>query len=95
MAIVGGPPLLTRAAKGLAREAANEAIHDAAPRAAVEGSQIRPNRRIIQPPFFHARRQDFAAVGFVFNAADDASSRDRHSDAEVESAAAGADADGM
>ena len=46
----------------LARIAANEAIHDATPRAAVEGSQIRPYRRVIQACLFHARRQDFAGM---------------------------------
>ena len=70
----------------------NDAIHDSTPRLAVEGSQIRPNRRIIQGFVRHARSQDFAAVAFVLNAADDASIPDRQADAEVESPGSGAKA---
>jgi hypothetical protein len=39
---------LTRGGEWLARIAANEPIHDPTPRIAVEGSQIRPERRVIQ-----------------------------------------------
>lgn len=39
----------------------------------------------------HARRQDGGGIGFDLHVADDASSRDRQSQAEIESAASGAE----
>ena len=57
----------------LARVAASDAIHDSTPRAAVEGSQIRPHRRLIKGLLFHARCQDFDGVGFPLNVTDAAS----------------------
>jgi hypothetical protein len=50
--VVGQQPLPGEAVP-LARDARNDAIHDAAPRCAVEGSQIVPDRRDIQGRFFH------------------------------------------
>jgi hypothetical protein len=64
---------LTGEAERLARVARSEAIHDSTPRLAVEGSQIRPHRCLIQAFRFHARRQDFDSEGFPFNPTDDAS----------------------
>lgn len=43
-AVVIAPPPLSCEAIGLTRVAANDAIHDAAPSASVEGSEVRPNR---------------------------------------------------
>jgi hypothetical protein len=77
----------------LARVAANDAIHDTTPRLAVEGFEIRPNRRFIQELLFHAVAQDEAAAGFDFNSADDASIRHRSANSEFESPASGAEAE--
>jgi hypothetical protein len=88
----------SRQAERLAGVAASDEIHDSAPRAAVEGSEIRPNRCRIQGSLFHARSQDFDAEGFPLHVADCARSWDRQSDAEVESPDSGADgehAEGM
>jgi hypothetical protein len=60
-------------AERLARVSANDAIHDATPRSAVEGSNVRPDRRRSQDRIFHARRQDRGGECFAFNVADDAS----------------------
>jgi hypothetical protein len=68
----------------------SDAIHDATPRLAVKGSQIRPNRRFIHGFVFHARCQDFARKGFDLDKTDCSSIWLRHSDAEVESADTGA-----
>ena len=85
------PTTFTGLAEGWARVACNDAIHDSTPRAAIEGSKIRPNRRVIQGFFLHAAIQERAVVAFPLNAADDSSRRDRHSQAEVESPASGAE----
>ncbi len=77
--------------EGLAGITANDSRNAATPRSAIEGVEIRPYRRVIQPPFFHARCQEFGGRCFVFNAADDASSSERHVDAEVESPGSGAE----
>lgn len=89
--LVGGAAALAGGGEWLAGEARSDAIHDAAPRAAVEGSEIRPNRRVIQGFVRHARSQDRAGIGFVLNEADDASSWDRQPEAEVESPDSGAE----
>lgn len=88
---ISGTEPLPGLAEGRARVARNDAIHDSAPRAAIEGSKIRPNSRVIQGFLFHARIQDAADVTFPLNAADDASRRDRHSDADVEHPGSGAE----
>jgi hypothetical protein len=75
----------------LARDAANDAIHDATPRSAIEGSGIRPSSRCIHAFLIHARRHEAAEIRFPLHIADDSSSRNRQSDAEVEAAATGAD----
>jgi hypothetical protein len=77
--------------EGLAGVAANEAIHDATPRAAVEGSEIAPQRARIQAALFHARDKEAGDVGFSLNATDDASARMRQSDGEIEPAVPGAE----
>jgi hypothetical protein len=79
------------AADGLAREARSDAIHDATPGPAVEGSQIRPHRRWSQGSLLHAACQDFGAVGFPFNEADRARSGNGQLDAEVDAGDAGAE----
>lgn len=79
-------------AERLARVAANDAIHDSTPRAAIEGSEVRPHRERTHARFFHAARHDFEAVGVPLNATDDASrSAKSELNPEVESADAGAE----
>jgi hypothetical protein len=78
-------------AERLAGVAANEAIHDATPRSAVEGGKIAPQRARIQAALFHARDKEAGDVGFSLNATDDASSWMRQSNGEIESAVAGAE----
>jgi hypothetical protein len=75
-----------RSTDRLTREARNDAIHDSIPLVAVEGSQIRPNRRLSQAAFFHPLSQDFAAVSLPFNEADRASASDFQCNSEFDAA---------
>lgn len=70
--------------EGLAWITANDSSHSAIPRAAVEGVQIRPDRRVIQGTVRNTRRQDFAGSDFVFHVADCSSAWESQSDSEVE-----------
>jgi hypothetical protein len=69
----------------LAREAANDAIHDATPRSAVEGSDVSEDRRLIQGAVLHARRKDRGCIGFPLHSTDEASVGDGQLESEVES----------
>ena len=71
--------------EGLARPTASDAIHDSTPRRAVEGLEIRPHRRRSQDALFHARRQDFHAVGFPFNPTHSPSLRNSQVDGKIQS----------
>jgi hypothetical protein len=68
-------------------------IHSATPRAALEGRNVRPDRRRIQPPFFHASRQYRGGISLPLDETDRAMSAADSSkssgDAEFESGAAG------
>lgn len=77
----------------LARDAAKEAIHEAAPRAAVEGSGIAPHRRLSQQTLFHRCHQVRGGEGFPLHHADCASAGKCQLDSEIEAASAGAQAD--
>jgi hypothetical protein len=79
----------------LTRASASDAIHDATPGAAVEGADIRPDRRRSQSAFFHARRQDFAGEGFPLHVNDRSSASNNSVDSEVESRAAGKEAENV
>ena len=81
---------LARATEWLARVARNEDIHDAAPRAAVEGFKIRPNSRAIDGSVLHTRVQLFRGCDFVFHDADRSSSWNSQSQAKVDTGDAGA-----
>lgn len=85
--------LLARDGVRLARDAANEAIHDSTPRAAVEGSHIRPDRRWSQEFFFHRRCQSRDGDCFPLHAHDRARTWNCQLDAEIEPCASGAEAD--
>lgn len=91
VAWVVGAAVLAGGAEWLAGVSPHDAIHRPTPRLASEGVQIRPNRRWIQGTLFHARSQDVAGECFVFNAADDARSWERHPDALFESPDSGTD----
>jgi hypothetical protein len=84
MAGVVGSELLSCHGKGLAGVAAHDAIHRAAPRVAVEGSEISPDRRVIQGTVRNTRAQDFAGRDFMLHEADDASAWPSHSDSAIE-----------
>jgi hypothetical protein len=72
-----------------AGESPRDAIHFSTPRLAIEGANIRPNRRRIQGLVFHARSPEFAGECFVLNEADDARFWDRQLDSEIESPVSG------
>jgi len=79
----------------LARDAANDAIHKAAPWAAVEGAGIAPHRARSQSTRSHRCNQVRDGEGFPLHHADAASTCDCQLKGEVEPAAAGAEADGV
>jgi len=56
--------------EGLARVAANDAIHESTPRAAVEGSHVAPDRSLVQGFFLHAATKNRGTVDFPLNVAD-------------------------
>jgi hypothetical protein len=91
VSFVGASPLEPTHRERLTRYSARDAIHDATPRSAVEGSQIRENRRLIQGAVLHSRCQYFATVTFPLNVADGSSRRNRQSQAEFEAADSGAE----
>jgi len=75
----------------LARDAANDAIHEAAPWPAVEGSHITPDRRRSQETRFHRCDQMADREGFPLHHKDAASVRKGELDGKVEPAASGAE----
>ena len=77
----------------LARDAANDAIHDAAPWPAVKGSGIAPDRSVMKETASHRRNQVRDGEGFPLHHADCSSSRDREFKSHVEPSAAGAEAE--
>lgn len=78
---------------GLARDAANDAIHCATPTAAAEGSGIRPHRRWSQETSLHRFDQVRDGEGFPLHQTDCSSSWASELDAEVETTASGAEGD--
>jgi hypothetical protein len=91
MPLVLLPEFLAGDGERLARVTRRYDIHESTPSAAVEGAYIRPNRRLIQDSFFHARSQDFDAERFVLNETDGASIWARQSDTEFKSPDTGAE----
>ena len=86
---------ITEAASGdavrLAGVARHDAIHCATPCSWIEGGKVRPDRRRMEPPVFHARDQDAGSRGFPLHVADAASLWLGKSHAEVEPSDAGAE----
>ena len=83
----------------LAREARNEEIHASAPRCAVEGEQVRPDRRLIKGSRFHKAGKLRGCRGFPLHVANgsmlDAEKVECGAGAFSEHADAGTDFDGM
>jgi hypothetical protein len=83
----------------LAGETGNDAIHFSAKASLWEGSNVRPDRRLVQRSFFHARRQDAGCVSFPLNVANGAMCSTQVSkscaDAFSEHADSGEEFDGM
>ena len=75
----------------LARVARSEEIHDAAPRAAVEGAKVRPNRSRVQGAVCKTRRQEERSRRFDFHVADRASARQSESESKGEAGVTGAE----
>jgi hypothetical protein len=84
-------PALARDAERLARIARSDDIHRAAPRAAVEGSNVVPDNSLIQGRVFHPRHENGCGEGFPFDMAHSTISGDCDGKPEIESASAGAE----
>jgi hypothetical protein len=74
----------------LARIARSNDVHRAAPWAAVEGSNVVPDNRLIQGRVFHPRHERGCGEGFPFDMAHNTISGDGDGESEVKSACAGA-----
>jgi hypothetical protein len=77
--------------KRLAGIPAMEDIHQAAPRSAVEGGNVVPDRRLIQPRVFHPRHERGRSVGFPLDVTHSSISGDGEMEAEVETSGSGAE----
>jgi hypothetical protein len=66
-ASVGGAAALAGDAVRLARDATSKEVHRAAPRAAVEGSKVRPERSRSQGLFFHPRHEGGSRIAFLLD----------------------------
>ena len=84
-------PALARDAERLARIARSDDVHRAAPREAVEGSNVVPDNSLIQGRVFHPRHESSCGEGFPFDMAHSTISGDGDGEAEVEPASAGAE----
>ena len=74
----------------LARIARSDDVHRAAPRAAVEGGNVVPDRRWIQGRLFHPCHENGRGVGFPFDMAHSSISWQGDGEAKVEPSCAGA-----
>lgn len=71
-------------AERLARVARKDEVHEATPRCTIEGGEVRPDRRLIQTPFFHSRDQVRGAKGFPLDVTDGSCGGTGEPDSEVE-----------
>ena len=78
----------TSDAERLARIARSDDVHRAAPRTAIEGGNIVPDRRAIQGRVFHPRHESGCGEGFPFDMAHSTISGDGQDESEVETARA-------
>ena len=91
MAWIVRAPALARDRERLARIARSDDVHCAAPRAAVEGSNVVPDNSLIQGRVFHPRHESGCGEGFPFDMAHSTISGDGDGEPEVEAARAGAE----
>ena len=91
VARVVGAPAFARDGERLARIARSDDVHRAAPRAAVEGSNIVPDNSLIQGRVFHPRHESGCGEGFPFDMAHSTISGDGDGEPEVDTARAGAE----
>ena len=91
MAWVCRAPALARDGERLARIARSDDVHRAAPRAAIEGSNVVPDNSLIQGRVFHPRHESGCGEGFPFDMAHSTISGDGDGKPEVEPASAGAE----
>ena len=91
VARVVGTPALARDGERLARIARSDDVHRAAPRAAIEGSNVVPDNSLIQGRVFHPRHESGCGKGFPFDMAHSTISGDGDGEPEVETARAGAE----
>jgi len=84
-------PALARDRERLARIARSDDVHRSAPRAAVEGSNVVPDRRAIQGRVLHPRHESGCGEGLPFDMAHSSISGDGDGESEVETARAGAE----
>lgn len=84
-------PALTRHGERLARITRSDDVHRAAPWAAVEGSNVVPDRCRIQGRVFHPRHEDGCGEGFPFDMAHSTISGEGDGEPEVEPARTGAE----
>lgn len=90
------PGLLSGDGEVLARSAASDAIHDATPRAAVEGAQVVPDRSRRQGRLFHPGHEAGRGEGFPLDVHHSAGGSTGGSlEAEVEPSATAADAENV
>ena len=82
-------PAFARDGERLARIARSDDVHRAAPRAAVEGSNIVPDNSLIQGRVFHPRHESGCGEGFPFDMAHSTISGDGDGEPEVETTCAG------
>ena len=91
VARVVGTAALSRNGERLARIARSDDVHRAAPRAAVEGSNVVPDNSLIQGRVFHPRHESGCGEGFPFDMAHSTISGDGDGEPEVEPASARAE----
>ena len=88
VARVIGTPALACHGERLARITRSDDVHHAAPRAAVEGSNVVPDNSLIHGRIFHPRHERGCGVGFPFDMAHSTISGDGDCESEVESSGA-------
>lgn len=91
VARVVSAPALARHAEWLARIARSDDVHRAAPRAAVEVSNVVPDNSLIQGRVFHPRHESGCGEGFPFDMAHSTISGDGDGEPEVETTSTGAE----
>lgn len=92
-AVVGCAEAFSGDAVGLARVAANDAIHCSTPASSVEGSNVRPDRRGNQATFVHTTDKRRGGKGFPLNVSDAARVGSGDMDAEAEAPDSGTEFD--